>query len=366
MYGIMMYVIKLIAPVNLSPFYPFPAINKALSPEFFIAPFFFIAFASLFFYYRKKNREIAFGLIFFFVNLLLVLQILPVGGAVMAERYTYIPYIGLFYIIGWLINKFSSGNSTKSFSVIIFIALLFSVLTFKQAGVWHSGATLWDHAIKHHPSTKAYTNRAVLFRHEKKYDLAIEYYTKALQLNVIDYESYLNRANVYFDLNKPDLAFQDYKKALSYKPNYYQAMDNMSAMFAVQGQYDSAIKYSSKAIELKPDYWQSYSNRALTYMKVNRNEEAIKDWEKFLEFQPRDMDIYNLIGVCYQSLGKYTESLIPLTKAINAIPNAEFYLNRSYSYNALNNKEAAKQDALVAKQRGMILPLEYAQSLGIE
>jgi tetratricopeptide (TPR) repeat protein len=143
-------------------------------------------------------------------------------------------------------------------------------------------------------------------------------------------------------------------------------MDNMSAMFAVQGQYDSAIKYSSKAIELKPDYWQSYSNRALTYMKVNRNEEAIKDWEKFLEFQPRDMDIYNLIGVCYQSLGKYTESLIPLTKAINAIPNAEFYLNRSYSYNALNNKEAAKQDALAAKQRGMILPVEYAQSLGIE
>lgn len=365
-YGIMMYIVKLFLPFNLSAFYSFPAVNQSLPVEYYIGPLFFVALAVLFFYTRRNYRVISFGILFYLINLLLVLQFIPVGSAVMSERYTYIPYIGLFYIAGWLIDRYASGNISKANYIIVPVTLLFTVLTFRQASVWHDSSTFWDHAIKVAPSAKAYANRAMMLRDEKKYDLAIDYYNKALQMNIVDYESYGNRGNVYLSLNKPELAFQDYRKALSLKPGYHPALDNMGVQFAMLGQFDSAMKYSTLAINAKPDYKPAYSNRALTLMELKRYEEAIKDWEKFLQYEPGAMDIYNLIGTCYQQTGKYEESVAAITKAINAIPDATFYLNRAVSLNALKKTDAARQDALKAKQNGVAIPEDLAKSLGIE
>ncbi len=366
-YGIMMYFVKMIAPVNLSVFYPFPPINTGLPSEYYIGPFFFAALALVFYYSLKKSRAIAFGILFYLVNLLLVLQFLPVGSAVIAQRYTYIPYIGLFYAIGWVIDRYTSGNTSKAWRIIFPVVLVLSILTWMQASVWYSSATLWDQAIKAQPSAKAYAIRAMFLRKEKNYELAIEYFNKAIQLDTRDWELYSNRGNVYFNLKKPSLAISDYRKALSIKPDFPEALDNMGAEFAVLGQYDSALKYSTQAILLKPDYKPAYSNRALTYMALNRNEEAIKDWQKFLQLDPDAADVYNTIGTCYQAMGKYQESLAVITKAIEmGNPLPEFYLNRSYTYNALKNREAAKRDALSAKQLGGKIPDDYAKSLGIQ
>lgn len=369
-YGIMMYSVKMFLPFNLSPFYSFPAINENLPVEFYVSPLFVIAMLALFYYGWKKNRAIAFGISFYLVNLLLVLQFMPVGGAIMSERYTYIPYIGLFFIIGWLIEKYAKKKMNTAYSFVFVITIFFSVLTFKQAGVWKSGYTLWDQAIKAQPSSKAYSNRAQLFRKDNEYSLAIEYYREALRLNKVDYETYAKLGNVYFDLRKPDSAFICFREALSYQPDYHPAMDNMGAMFAVIGKYDSSLKYLDLALKIKPDYKSAYSNRALTYMAMNRYEEAIKDWEKYLIYDPNAADVYSSICVCYQNLKKYEESLAPINKAIAMTPKLQdaafFYLNRSYSYNALKNLEMAKQDALKAKQGGIKVPDDYARSLGIQ
>jgi len=366
-YGIMMYIVKMIAPVNLSVFYPYPPLNSQLPIGYYIAPFFFIVLAFILYYsWKKRNRVIAFGILFYLVNLLLVLQFLPVGSAVIAQRYTYIPYIGLFFIVGWIIDRYAGGNISKTAWVIFPVTLILCVLTWVQASTWHSSATLWDQAIKTHPSAKAYAVRAMLLRKEKNYDLAIEYFNRAIHLDTRDFELYSNRGNIYFDLGKPELAINDYRKALSMKPDFPEALDNMGAQFAILGQYDSSLIYITKAIKIKPDLKAAYSNRALTYMRLNRNEEAIRDWEKFLQFEPNAADVYNTIGSCYQGMGKYQESLKAINKAIEMNPAPEFYLSRSYSYNALKDIEAAKRDALKAKQGGFKIPDDYARSLGIQ
>lgn len=364
-YGIMMYVVKMVAPVNLAVFYPFPAMNVKLPIEYYIGPIFFIGLAFVFFYSLKRNRIISFGILFYLVNLLLVLQFLPVGSAVIAHRYAYIPYIGLFFIVGWIIDRLTNSIPSKAWRVVFPITLLLSLLTWQQASTWHSSATLWDQAIKAQPSAKAYAIRAMLLRKEKNYDLAIDYFNKAIHLDTHDYELYSNRGNVYFDLKKPELAISDYRQALSMKPDFPEALDNMGAQFAMLGHYDSAIKYSTRAITIKPDFKPAYSNRALTYMKVNRYEDAIRDWKKFLEFEPDAADVYNTIGSCYQAMGKYRESLEPINKAISMSPDPTFYLNRSYSYNGLKDLDAAKKDALFAKQHGAQIPNDLAKSLGL-
>ncbi len=365
-YGIMMYFLKLIAPFNLSPFYPFPAINESLPALYYIAPVFFIILVVLFFATWKKNRAIGFGILFYLVNLLLVLQLLSVGSAVIADRYTYIPYIGLFYIIGWLIDRYARGNIYKASYVIIPLTLFFGVLTFKQSTIWFNGESLWKQSIKVEPSSRAYSALGVLARKEHKDDLALQYYNEAIKINIIDNEAFSNRGNIYFDNNKTDLAYNDYRKALALKPDYYPTLDNLGALFATRRQYDSSLKYLDSALKVKPDYKPAYRNRGFTYMSMNRYEDAIKDFKKFLQFDSTAADIHNTIGLCYRVQRKFQESLIPINRAIQLNPDPHFYMNRSYAYFGLNNMEQAKKDALIAKQGGIQIEANYARSLGIQ
>ncbi|HEX6847535.1 MAG TPA: tetratricopeptide repeat protein, partial [Chitinophagaceae bacterium] len=334
------------------------------------------------------------GIAFYIANLLLVLQIFSVGSAVIAERYTYVPYIGLFFIAGYLLDKFAKGNMSKAYAVLIPVTLIFSVLSFLQAKTWKSGETLWDNVIKNQPCSRAYSARATLFRRDankikaeadqarnekkeqeanlkyaeanKNYHKAIDYYTEAVKLNAIDHESYNNRANIYMDQGKFENAIVDYKQALTIKPNYYVALDNMGALYARRAMYDSALYYFAEVIKQKDDYKPTYSNRAITYMSLKRYEEAIRDWQRFLMYQPNDPDVTNTIGECYRMIGKNQEALGFINTAIQLSPRAEYFLNRSYTHKNLNNIENARNDALTARKAGITLNPAYAASVGIQ
>ena len=393
-YGIMMYFVKMVIPYKLSAFYPFPPLNEKLSIAYYLAPVFALLLAAVTFFTWKKYRFVAFGISFYIVNLLLVLQIFSVGSAVIAERYTYVPYIGLFFIAGYLLDRFAKGNMTKAYAVLAPVTIIFSVLSFLQVQTWKSGETLWDNVIKHQPCSRAYSARATLFRRDanklkaeadqaknakkeqeatlkyteanKNYQQAINYYTEAVKINAIDHESYNNRANIYMDLNNFNAALIDYKQALIVKPDYYVALDNMGALYARRAMFDSALFYFTKVLEQKPDYKPTYSNRAITFMSLKRYEEAIKDWQRFLSYQPNDPDVTNTIGECYRILGKNQEALRFINTAIQLEPQAAYFLNRAYTYKNLNNIESARNDALTAKKAGIQLEATFAASLGIQ
>jgi protein O-mannosyl-transferase len=381
-YGIMMYFIKMIIPFGQSAFYPLPALNEKLPMLYYVAPLFSLLLAVIIYLTWKKHRYVAFGISFYIINLLLVLQFFSVGSAIIAERYTYVPYIGLFFIAGVLLDRFSKNRILKAYGVITPVAIIFSVLTYKQTHVWKDGASLWDNVIKNQPSSRAYSSRGMLFRREgnklkqenrmaeaeQLYRRAIEYYSKAISLNVIDHESYNNRANIYTDLNKPDSALPDYKQALAIKPDFYLTLDNLGALYARKGMNDSALYFLNKSIEQKPGNRPTYSNRALTLMALRKYEEAIKDWQKFLSFQPDvpDADALNTMAVCYRMVGKYSEAINYINQAIQIRRDGRFYLNRAYSYFGLKDNENARNDALIAKQSGVTLDASFAASLGIQ
>ena len=364
-YGIMMYIVKMILPINQSAFYPFPATGESLPILYYIGPFFFLVVVAFSVYSMKKTRVIIFGFLFYLVNLLLVLQFLPVGSAVIAERYTYIPYIGIFFIIGWLIERFTIGKMARAYYIIIPISLILSILTYQQSLVWNNSATLWDHAIKTNPSANAFAQRAITLREEGNYALAIEYFDNAIKLNPTYHEAFANKGNIYFDQNRIDLATSEYRKALTIKPDYHPALDNLGAAFAVVGQYDSSLKYLNRALEVWPGYKPAYRNRGFTNMKLNRYAGAINDFKKFLEFEEA-ADVYNTIGMCYRLMGNNTESLNYINKAIELDPAPAYFNNRSYTYFALQNIQLARQDALKARQGGITLDKTHAQQLGIE
>ena len=393
-YGIMMYFVKMIIPYKLSAFYPFPPLNEKLSMAYYIAPVFTLLLAAVTFFTWKRYRFVAFGIGFYIVNLLLVLQIFPVGSAVIAERYTYVPYIGLFFIAGCLLDRIAKKNMNMAYSIIGPVALIFCVVTFLQVQTWKDGATLWDSVIKNQPSSRAYSARATLLRKDgnmlrdsanyllsikntqeanrinaeanSNYNKAIDYYTQAIKMNAIDHESYNNRANIYMDLNKFDNALPDYKQALVVKPNYHVALDNLGGLYARRNRYDSALYYFNLALKENPEYKVTYSNRGLSYMSLKQYELAINDWKKYLEKDPDAFDVVNTIGLCYRMLGRNQDALGYINRAIQMYPDREFYLNRSYTYKAMGNIDNARKDAQTAKNAGLQIDAGYLASLGIQ
>ncbi len=364
-YGIMMYMVKTVLPFNLAPFYAFPPINLPLPAAYFFSPVISVILAYLFFQSLKKDRVVAFGILFFLINLLLVLQIVTVGGAVMADRYTYIPLIGIFYIGGHYLSKYVKGNFQKASRIILPLSIVLAIITFVQAGTWHNGASLWDHAIKTAPSARAYTNRGNLLLAQNSYDSAFECFNNAVALNIYDNEALTARGNIYFNTDKPELAYADYKRALEVKPDYATALDNLGVIYISRNQLDSALDCFNRALKSVPNYKQSFRNRGYTHLQLKNYQNCLNDFKNYLALQTDDIEIINLTGTCFRELNQPDSSLTYINKAIELKPLPDFYVNRAYTYIKLNKIDLAKQDAIKAKNSGLILEQKLLQQLGL-
>ena len=161
-FGFITYLYKLLFPLNLSAFYPYPVNSNGvyIPIQYYAYVLSFLALAAYIIYSHRFSRKIIFGMGFFAITILLVLQLLPVGKAIMADRYGYIPSIGIFYLAGEGFS-FLWSKKLKWVAVVLLSvsAVLFSVKTYTRCGVWKDDMTLWNSIIKYDKATEeAYYN----------------------------------------------------------------------------------------------------------------------------------------------------------------------------------------------------------------
>lgn len=364
-YGYLMYFFKMLVPVNLSAFYSMPHVNISLPTIYYASPILAVATLIVCLATWKKYPVVTFAFAFFIINLALVLQLKVIGGAVMADRYTYVPYIGMFFLFGWLLEKQFRKSPSTAYTILGIIGLTLTIVSYNQAKTWTSSIALWDNAIKNAPSDRAYIHRATFYRKAGQPDKALELYDLAIKYNKISHGAYCNRANIYFDRGQDSLAMEGYNAALSIKPDYVPAFDNRGALYARQGKYDLALKDLNRAIELQPDYISAYPNRGLVLYELGEYEKSIADCYTYIKYKPMADDMYNAASISYQMLKQYDKALEAMNKAIQLKPLAVYFLNRSYIWNAMGKMAEAKNDALTARQNGAQLPPSYAAMLGI-
>jgi protein O-mannosyl-transferase len=342
-YVIMIYFLRFFIPYPLSAFHPFPNTNN-LGWPILVAPVFIISVAFLLWSFRK-NRTIIFGSLFFIINLLLVAQIVSIGSSLVSERYTYVPYIGIGFMIGMGLSKINVDLSKPAYWVIISaFSGIFGYMTFQQIKVWKNSETLWSNVIRFYPKAPIpRTNRANYFINRAVdpgfkgevgalYQMAIDDCNAALKNKPDDVDALSNRQNVYLNLNLDTLALAD----------------------------------ANTLIRVKPDNKTGYYTRGVIYTRWNQPDKALLDLNKAISLDATlDFIFAQRAFVSFTFYKKYGEALQDYSKAIELNPSGSHYLNRSLCYYNLGDIIKAKEDARLAMQKGAFVSEEYRKAINL-
>ena len=342
-YVLMTYFYRFFVPYPLSAFHPFPITNFAGWP-IYLSPIFVVALL-IAFWILRKNKVVVFGILFYVINLLLVLQIISIGLTIVSERYTYVPYIGLSFMIATLISRIKFIPPKVFLAVGAIFIIAFGIITFQRTKVWKNSGTLWTDALKTSPRAPyARTNRAN--------------YLSKLALRP-DQKPFAD--SIY------KLAFEDCAVALSVRPGHAPAFEYRGLMYIDRQQFKEAFADANELIRLKPNYRIAYDMRATCYYKMNEPAKAMADYDKCISIKHDDHRSYNNRGTIYMnSFQKYNEALNEFTTAINISPLGSYYLNRSICYYKLGNMAKAKEDALMAAQKGTVIPDNFKSTLQLK
>jgi len=342
-YVLMTYFVRFFVPYPLSAFHPFPITSFAGWP-IYLSPLFVVALLVALWFLRK-NKIVVFGIFFYVINLLLVLQIISIGLTIVSERYTYVPYIGLAFMLAMLASRIKFIPQKASMAIGAVLIIAFGVITFQRTKVWKNSGTLWTDALKTYPRAPyARTNRAN--------------YLSKLALRP-DQKPFAD--SIY------KVAFEDCAVALSVRPNHAPAFEYRGLMYSDRQQFKEAFADANELIRLKPDYRMGYDLRATCYYKMNEPAKALIDYSKCIEIKPDDHRSYNNRGSIYMnSFQKYNEALNEFNIAINLNSQASYILNRSICYYKMGNMQKAKEDALIATQKGAVIPDNYKSLLQLK
>jgi protein O-mannosyl-transferase len=366
-YAYCVYMVKSVVPYELSALYSYPKTAGGMLPWLYYASVIPVIAIMIFVVIRfRKSRESVFGMVFFTVNIVFLLQILGAGKAFMADRFSYISYLGLFFIFGdMLFRKIKSKRiQTGAIALSLVVLVIYSEASYARCLVWRNSETLWTDVIKKYPEeAPAYNNRGIYYRETGRNDLAFADYSRVISITPGYGRAYLSRGNIYFDNKQYGLALADYNEAQAKGVSAEQLFANRGAVWSLNGEYQKALDDFEHSLAINPYHANAYKSRAICRMYMKEYNLALDDFEKYLSITPGDDDVFNSMAVCYQYLNQIDESLVWFGKAISIKPSGGYFYNRSISYLKKGDKANALKDALEARRRGQPVSDDYIQKL---
>ncbi len=309
------YLVKLCWPFDLSAMHYAP---RELPLYFYFSPLLLLALTLFVFKVRIMKREMLYGLLFYLASISLTLQVITVGYAIVSERYSYIPYIGLFFVVGVFYTHVQDGLLSffvqlKSILRYVFVTLVlfFAMLTFQRSKVWANSHVLFaDIAEKYPEVAHAHFSLAKNLVEVQDVEGALRSYSRSLELDSTVAETYFYRGCVFFG----------------------------------QKNYQAALSDFLKAVKRKHDYAEAYFNVGVTYSTLNRHQEAVQAYTESIRLNPNE-HMYRARARSYAVIGKYSESLADCNKVLSPVStDAETYYIRALSLFYLNRKEEACVD----------------------
>jgi protein O-mannosyl-transferase len=350
------YLAKTFWPTDLAVFYPFPAQWPASVIAGAAA---LIAIVSVVAIVTFRRAPWCFVGWFWFVGTLVpVLGIVQVGGQSIADRFTYVPSIGLFIALVWTARELGLAHRAVKIAGPIVagtIIVLCAVMTHRQAAYWKNNATLFAHALRVAPPSVLVLNGmgTVLLEAGRTND-AMQNFKAALKLNPEDAQAWGNIAYIYFQQGALDEAIQHYEQGLRHKPNHAQLHFNLALALAAKGQFADAIRHFERqlmltpfdfngylylgnaylsfgnpnaagtnylaALRLKPDSAAIHYNLGNVRLAQGQVEDAIKHFSAAARLERDFVDVHRQLGLALQRAGRNAEALSHLERALALSP----------------------------------------------
>ncbi len=261
----------------------FSQINFAI--RFFVTLAFFVAIFISF----KKNKFIFFWLSFFIIALSPTLTPFRLNWIV-AERYLYLPSLGLLAVIGYGIHKLISSKFKQiTYIVLIAIIISLSIRTIIRSIDWKNEDNLWIATGKTSPSSpNNHNNLGDVYGRRGDKQAALKEFQTAIALKPNYGDAYHNLANTYRELGQNDKALENYQNALKYNPNLWQSYQNIAAIYFEQGKYDLVLENFQKAIQVSPDNLNLRLNLGIVYLKMGEKNKAKEIFNLILSVDPNN------------------------------------------------------------------------------
>jgi tetratricopeptide (TPR) repeat protein len=298
--ALVVYLVKVMLPFHLVPLYPYPKNISLLSLEYIIPVVIVIAITATCIAAMKRQKLWMAVWSYYVITLIPVLGIVQVGFQSMADRYTYLPSLGPFLLIGimaaTIYEKVSALKQQRviakvtSFLIVTSILVCLSYTTIRQIGIWNNSIVFWNYVIHKEPSRmalphydlgNAYLSKGLL-------DKAIEQYRIALSLKPDYAKAHFNLGNTYWAKGRLEMAIEQYETTLKLRPNYAEGYYNLGNAYSSKGLLDKAIEQYRIALSLKPDYAEAHYNLGLSYLEKGYKDLAQREFAIVLRIRPDD------------------------------------------------------------------------------
>lgn len=312
------YCYKTIWPAELLLPYPLPAEIPLWQP--LAAALLLTIVCLLAIRLAHQHPYLVFGWFWFLLALLPVIGLVQVGEQAMADRYSYLPHIGLLVCLVWgggqLLARVGAGKTLGAAMLTVMLAGL-AVRTHQQAGYWRSSLSLFQHAVA--ASSRNYTAHAYLalaLAEQNSLAEAEKHYEQALALKPDYVEALVNLGVVRARRGNYEQGFRDLTQALARQPQDPRILNNLGNILKGQGQFAGAIGYYHQALALQADYPEALLNLAATLEKVDRFAESISQYQKILDLTPNSAAAHNGLGVALARSGRLNEALAAFQRAL--------------------------------------------------
>jgi tetratricopeptide (TPR) repeat protein len=343
-FALLKYLILFLFPFNLSVIYPYPATNISV----FVIGFCVIAglLVLIFLFIKQKKYSALSVLLFIIFNLILVLQFLPFGEALYADRYIYVPIIGFAWLLAMALSKLKLRATIIS---IVFIALL-SVLSFARSNAWKSAIILYEDIDKKYPDQFIVLNSAgvesMLLNNDTK---ALEYLNKAVFIAPRNYKGFYNRGLLYLKNNKPNEAIKSFNQAIALYDYSKAYVGRASAYYALQD-FPKAINDANYVLRTDGNNTRAHFVLGNCYNDLNRLQDAINEYNKCIELDNNEAEFYFKRGIVNGKKQDFNACINDMNVCLKLNPD---YYEAHYwrGVAKVNLKQNACEDFKIAAQK---------------
>ncbi|MDA0834687.1 MAG: tetratricopeptide repeat protein [Planctomycetota bacterium] len=340
-----LYLKQTIWPVGLAAFYPHP-LGAIPQWEVIVLGSVLLSMSVLAICLRHRLPWVFVGWFWYLGSLLPVIGLVQVGSQRMADRFTYVPHIGLFIAICWTVRAVILENINRrvALGVVFSVTLVvLMALSYRQTSHWRNTVTLMNHTLDvTGPNYVAHNNLAMHLLEQQRPGPAARHLRSALELNPENPMTYSNLGLAMTGLGRPEDAIDCFKQALEIQPELPHALTNLGNTLCDIGRADEGVEYLERARKAEPENPMSYNNLGMAYIDLGQNQRGIELLNRALELQPDFIPAHFNLGNALLSSKRERQAIEHFQAILKLDPHqADTYNSLGLAWHALGSREEA-------------------------